>query len=133
MGARVMIVDDEPYIRLVVRRLLKRRGIELLKADCGAACLRKSEAGVQGADPDGRDDARDERVGDRQADSGPGAAREGNIIFMLTALETPGEQIEDLQQYVVDYITKPFEPEVLLATCETYLAYLEKMQTTGVS
>jgi DNA-binding response OmpR family regulator len=48
---------------------------------------------------------------------------------MLTALQTPGEQIEDLQKYVVDYITKPFEPEVLLATCETYLAYLEKMQT----
>ena len=131
MGARVMIVDDEPYIRLAVRKLLKRRGVELLEADCGKACLENLRQGFRGLilmdvmmpRMNGWETVR------QIVDQG---LHEGNIIFMLTALETPGEQIEDLQKYIVDYITKPFEPEVLLATCETYLAYLEKMQTTGV-
>jgi DNA-binding response OmpR family regulator len=50
---------------------------------------------------------------------------EGSLIFMLTALETPDEIIEDLQKYVVDYLTKPFEPKELVSTCQTYLSYLK--------
>ena len=49
---------------------------------------------------------------------------EGNIICMLTGKEEPGEKMEKLKEYVLDYIKKPFNKDDLLNIVKDYLAYL---------
>jgi DNA-binding response OmpR family regulator len=125
MSKKVMIVDDDYHIRLAVSKLLGRSGIEVCEADSGQSCLNEMEMGFQGLilmdvmmpEMNGWQTVRN--IVER-------GYYDGSLIFMLTALETPDERIEDLQSYVVDYLTKPFEPEELVSTCQTYLEYLER-------
>jgi DNA-binding response OmpR family regulator len=49
---------------------------------------------------------------------------EGCIISMLTGLHVPGPKLDGLKEYVIDYITKPFDPTELADTVVKYLAYL---------
>ena len=49
---------------------------------------------------------------------------EGNIILMLTAKREPDEKMRKIQDYVTDYITKPFNPMELLDMVEFYLTLL---------
>ncbi|GAM08840.1 putative transcriptional regulatory protein SilR [Geobacter sp. OR-1] len=55
----------------------------------------------------------------------------GNIISMLTALDTPDEQMDGLQELVIDYITKPFEPYEFIASIRSYLDCFEQMGSEG--
>lgn len=41
--AKIMVVDDDPDMRLVLRRLLEREGYEALEAENGEECLREAE------------------------------------------------------------------------------------------
>lgn len=41
--ARIMVVDDDPDMRLVLRRLLEREGYKALEAENGEKCLREAE------------------------------------------------------------------------------------------
>jgi DNA-binding response OmpR family regulator len=50
----------------------------------------------------------------------------GNVISMLTAREVPDEKMSGLQEYVIDYITKPFDPDAVVETVKEYFTLLEK-------
>lgn len=39
MGARILIVDDDPHIRRILRISLVAKGYKVLEADCGEAAL----------------------------------------------------------------------------------------------
>ncbi|MFH1774401.1 MAG: response regulator [Methanobacteriota archaeon] len=41
--AKIMVVDDDPDMRLLLRRLLEREGYEALEAENGEKCLREAE------------------------------------------------------------------------------------------
>lgn len=43
MGSEVLIVDDEPTVRLVVRNLLERSGLTVWEAASGAEAVRECE------------------------------------------------------------------------------------------
>ena len=124
MNKKVMIVDDDRHIRWIVSRLLERSGLDVLEADSGTRCLRELEQGFKGVilmdvmmpGMDGWHTIRE--IAER-------GYSEGNLIFMLSALDVPGEEIEGLHGYVTDYVTKPFEPEELVEICTTYLEYLD--------
>ncbi|MDY6930501.1 MAG: response regulator [Halobacteriota archaeon] len=116
----VMIVDDEPSILIAVRVLLEPEGFEVLTVDSGMKCIEELKKGFRGVilmdimmpRMDGWDTIKS------LVDEG---LIEGNVIVMLTAKDTPGEKMEGLQEYVIDYINKPFDPEELVTYIREYL------------
>jgi len=43
---------------------------------------------------------------------------------MLTSLGAPDNKMEGIQEYVTDYLTKPFNPEELMDTIRYYFSLL---------
>jgi CheY-like chemotaxis protein len=121
-----MVVDDEDYVRLVIKDLLASVGIETDIADGADECLLNLQAGFRGVilmDVNMPGSNGWETIRKIQN----AGMLEGNIISMLTGNEAPDLQMEGLQEIVVDYITKPFEPEELISAVKRYLGYLDRL------
>lgn len=126
MNCKVMIVDDNDYIRESVEILLLSDGVKCLKAEGGEGCLGHLAAGFRGLilmdvmmpKMDGWDTIR------AMVDRG---LYEGNIIIMMTAVSEPTVKMEGLQEHVIDYITKPFNPSDFLKKIRMYLAFLDEV------
>lgn len=124
---RVMVVDDEYKIRDILFELLDNEGIDVVTASGGTECLRLLRDGFRGVilmdimmpGMDGWDTIREIREA---------GLLEGNIIAMLTALYEPDEKMDGLQEVVIDYIVKPFEPDQLIDTVRKYFSFLEQAQ-----
>lgn len=123
-GPRIMLVDDEECIRETISELLASEGIEILAAAGSGECLQMLSAGFRGVilmdvmmpGLDGWSTIREiEKAG----------MLDGNVISMLTAMDIPDERMEGLQEVVIDYITKPFEPEAFIASVRRYLSLLD--------
>jgi DNA-binding response OmpR family regulator len=113
MDTRVMLVDDDEMIRETVELFFQSENIKLLTAASGVECLEHLEDGFRGVilmdvmmpDMNGWDTIR--AIIDRDL-------YEGNIIVMLTAMDVPDNKMEGIQEYVTDYLTKPFNPYELM-------------------
>lgn len=124
MNYGVLIVDDDEFIRLTIRELFKASGINVVSASGAEECLEELEKGFQGVilmdimmpEKDGWDTVRMIIEKDLV---------KGNIIAMLTAKDVPDEKMHGLQEYVTDYITKPFDGEELVARVKEYFSYFE--------
>ncbi|MDA8413864.1 MAG: response regulator [Desulfobacteraceae bacterium] len=125
MDAMVMIVDDNEYVRESVEILFKSEGGCLATAEGGKECLEQLEAGFKGVilmdvmmpHMDGWDTIRE--IVSR-------GLYDGNIIIMLTAKREPDEKMEEIQSYVTDYLTKPFNPTELLEMASYYGSLLKE-------
>ena len=130
MDNKIMIVDDETMIREAVEILFQSEGLDIITAPSGGKCLEYLESGFRGIIlmdimmpvMDGWDTIR------QIVDKG---LYEGNIIIMLTAMDTPGNKMEGLQEYVTDYVTKPFETDGLLDSIHYYLNLLQAEEGGG--
>ncbi len=111
---RVMVVDDDESILRTVELVLRTGGFEVVKASSGGECLeqlRRDFCGVILMDImmpglDGWSTIR------RMVEEGLVG---GRLVCMLTARELPGEEANGLQEYVFDYLAKPFDAPSLLA------------------
>ena len=127
MNTRVMLVDDEEMIRESVAELFLSEGITLLTAASGNECLEHLKAGFRGVilmdvmmpNMNGWDTIRKVVEGN---------LFEGNIIVMLTALGAPDDKMEGIQEYVTDYLTKPFNPDELMESVQYYLSLLNALE-----
>jgi DNA-binding response OmpR family regulator len=120
----VMIVDDEECIRETMGELLSSEGIDVVTADGSDECMRLLLEGFRGVIlMDVMMPGKNGWQTIRAIESA--GLLKGNIISMLTAMDVPDEQMEGLQEIVVDYITKPFEPAELITSVRKYLGYLE--------
>ena len=123
MNKKVLIVDDNEHIRAAVDFICQSEELDLYSAAGGEECLHHLEAGFRGVilmdimmpEMDGWDTIR-EIVGR--------GLYAGNLIVMLTGLGEPDEKMEGVQEYVTDYLTKPFGPDQLLDSLRSYLALL---------
>ena len=112
MGSRILVADDEPHIREVVRAYLEREGYEVLEAGDGETALEH-----------GRNAGLDLLVLDVMLPGRSGfdvlrALRsEGSSVgvLMLTARDDVIDRVAGLELGADDYVTKPFEPREVVA------------------
>ena len=120
---RVMIVDDDRHILVAVKTVLNDAGFSVEMAESGDECIHLLKQGFSGVIlldimmpvMDGWDTIRAIHSG---------GLGENVLIAMLTAKDSPDEKMNGLQEYVFDYITKPFEPEELVSKVRLYSKYL---------
>lgn len=123
MNNRIMIVDDNEYVRASVEIICSSAQLDLATAASGPECLKHLESGFKGIilmdimmpGMDGWDTIR------QMVDRG---LYDGNIIVMLTGMGEPDSKMDGLQEYVSDYMTKPFGPDQLIESLEYYLTLL---------
>jgi two-component system, OmpR family, alkaline phosphatase synthesis response regulator PhoP len=118
--AKILVVDDEPDILDIVRTNLEGSGYEVSGAATGVDALRQLKLlrpdlvilDVVMPEVDGWEVLRRMRR-DPQSASTP--------IVMLTCLGEEAEILLGLAEGAVEYVTKPFDPEHLVATVDTLL------------
>jgi len=119
----LMVVDDDEDILFTVNSLFKKRPFPILLAHSGQECLNYLQKGFKGVilmdimmpGLDGWETIQEIVNRDMMHDL---------IISMFTAKDVPDTSLDHLKEYVFDYITKPFEPENLIALVDDYLTML---------
>jgi DNA-binding response OmpR family regulator len=116
--ARVLVVEDDESIRMVVRRLVEIAGAAIIEAESGEDGLRAMYAGrpdivVLDIDLPGIDGWQVlERVRQLTSDV---------PVLMLSAHADELEKVRALQAGADDYVTKPFGPQELLARLQAHI------------
>lgn len=123
MQPTVILVDDDPSILYVVRLLLEDAGYRVVVCDSGHQCLQALRRGERGVI---LLDVMMPKMNGWETIAAIVNEKliEGNVICMLTAKDYPDPEMEGLKEYVLDYITKPFEPEVLIDAVKQYRGYI---------
>ena len=119
----VMIVDDDAHVRIAVKTILSDAGFHVIAADSGSQCIELLKEGFSGVilldimmpGMDGWDTIR--AILDNKLE-------QGVAIIMLTAKNVPDNKMIGLQEYVVDYITKPFDNEDLIEKNSFIMGYV---------
>ena len=119
---RILVVDDEPSIRDLLRVILESRGFEVTEADNGVTALRAFEAensdmvilDVMMPQMNGLECCR--RL--REITDHP--------ILILTAKGEDYDQVNGLEYGADDYVIKPFTPMVLVARMEALMRRSDK-------
>jgi DNA-binding response OmpR family regulator len=112
MASRILVADDEPHIREVVRAYLEREGYEVLEASEGEAALELAR--TAGLDLLVLDVMLPLRSG---FDVLRALRGEGSPVgvLMLTARDDVIDRVAGLELGADDYVTKPFEPREVVA------------------
>jgi len=109
--AAVLVVDNEPSVRVTLLMLLKGRGHHLMESGDGQAALDllRSEAvdlvitDLKMAEVSGLDVLRETKVASPETE-----------VILLTGHGTVESAVEAMRLGAFDYVTKPFEPSELL-------------------
>jgi DNA-binding response OmpR family regulator len=112
MGARILVADDEPHIREVVRAYLERESYEVLEAPDGEIALELAR--TAGLDLLLLDVMLPLRSG---FDVLRTLRSEGSSVgvVLLTARDDIIDRVAGLELGADDYVTKPFEPREVVA------------------
>jgi two-component system response regulator AtoC len=110
---RVLVVDDEENIRLVLRTLLKKHGFDVEVAEGGEAAL----ALLDSFDPDViLTDVRMPRMGGMDLLATLRAKQHPATVIVMSAYGNVDLAIEAMKAGAYDYVSKPFKPdEIVLA------------------
>jgi two-component system response regulator AtoC len=110
---RVLVVDDEENIRIVLRTLLKKHGYEVEVADSGEAAL----ALVDSFGPDViLTDVRMPRMGGMDLLATLKAKQYPATVIVMSAYGNVDLALEAMKAGAYDYVSKPFKPdEIVLA------------------
>jgi DNA-binding NarL/FixJ family response regulator len=125
MSKRLLVVDDEPNLLRAVAACLKSEGYEVNTARSGReALMQLAEAVPDLLVSDIRMPGMDGYQLARQLRGSPRTALVP-IVF-LTAKDETADRIEGFRAGVDAYLTKPFEPEELIAVVDGILSRVER-------
>jgi formate hydrogenlyase transcriptional activator len=119
--ANILVVDDTPDNLRLLEGILTERGYEVRSAPGGALALRSVQAGV----PDLilLDIIMPEMDGYQVCEQLKANERTRDIpVLFISALSEVVDKMKGFEVGGVDYITKPFQPEEVLARVETHLS-----------
>ena len=116
MGARILVVDDEPGLREMLRVLLSRSGYDVSVADGQTRATALMRAG----------ESFDVVVTDLSMPDGSGmgvlqetrAIDDSTQVIMITAYATTAQAVQAMREGAYDYIQKPFKNDELVAVVE---------------
>ncbi len=123
---KLLIVDDDIDIVNSLKALFEQQGFEVSTAENGRKCLLELEKGFEGLilldlmmpELNGIETIKKMRID---------GFLETNMVIVLTVQRVQGEEINEIYPYIQDYITKPFDINMLLQTVKKYaLRYAEK-------
>ena len=125
---RILVADDEPHIRELVRLYLSKEGYEIVFAADGQEALEKALR----IKPDlvvldlmmPKMDGFDVTKGIRQQSDVP--------ILMLTVRKEDAVKVAGLELGADDYLTKPFNPRELVARVKAILRRADGIRRSGV-
>ena len=126
MSKRILVVDDDPTLRYLVRSYLEPDGWDVQEAGTGQEGLSHAMASPPDAvlldvnlpDADGRDIC-------RRLKSDP--LLEKTVVIIVSGYKTAvSDKVMGLDHGAVDYISKPFEMNILAAKLEALLRTVEK-------
>jgi two-component system response regulator AtoC len=110
---RVLVVDDEENIRLVLRTLLKKAGYEVEVAEGGEAAL----AALDSFDPHViLTDVRMPRMGGLDLLAALKAKQHPATVVVMSAYGNLDLAIEAMKAGAYDYVSKPFKPDEVILT-----------------
>jgi DNA-binding response OmpR family regulator len=122
---KILVVDDDPDIYIIVQTNLEAAGYEVVGASNGAEGLRK----VREENPDLviLDVLMPEMDGWEvlaQIEADPRTA--GMPVIMLTCKSEDTDILRGLEEGAVEYVTKPFYPENLVASVKILLSVFDQ-------
>ncbi|MCX6695530.1 MAG: response regulator [Candidatus Altiarchaeota archaeon] len=118
--AKILVVDDEPEMIDILKLILEDAGHKVYSANNGQECLNTAEKekfdlifmDIRMPRMDGWETLR--RLKEKKL-------LKGSKVIVLTVEKGPGVEIFGLQDIVDDYITKPFDKDVLLKNMRNIL------------
>jgi DNA-binding NarL/FixJ family response regulator len=120
MSKRLLVVDDEPNLLVAVGACLRGEGFDVVTARSGAeALVRVAESVPDLVVSDVRMPGMDGYQLARQLRSSPRTAL--TPIVFLTAKDETADRVEGFRAGVDAYLTKPFEPDELVAVIRSIL------------
>jgi DNA-binding NtrC family response regulator len=126
---KVLIVDDEPHLRRILASNLKREGHEVIEAaSVGEARRALTECRFDAV-------VTDQKMGDGEGLDVLAAAHETDCalsVVFLTAFATIELAVESMRRGSFDFITKPFVPEVLLASAGRAVEHTRLLRENGM-
>jgi two-component system, OmpR family, KDP operon response regulator KdpE len=125
--ARVLVVDDDPQIRRILRMALVKHGFEVTDARSGDEALQKFEAAhcdlvILDMNMPGTSGLQTCRILRSTTDA---------AIIMLTIRDSEEDKIKALDAGADDYVTKPFSVPELLARARAALRRLPQSAESG--
>ncbi|MCQ2437333.1 MAG: response regulator transcription factor [Clostridia bacterium] len=124
---KILLVDDDPNIRQLVKLYLDKEGYDVVLAERGDEALQKFKSDnpnlilldLMLPGIDGLQVCREIRAG-------------SNVpIIMLTAKDETFDKVLGLEMGADDYVAKPFEPKELLARIKAVLRRFQPAETTS--
>jgi DNA-binding NtrC family response regulator len=125
---RVLIVDDEVEFARSVVKILVHSGFDADYVTGGHECLEKLQQGFLGLIL--MDINMPGINGWETIDEIIARGYSSNVIIcMLTGYGDPDPGMDNLKEYVLDYITKPVNADFLVNTVRQYMDYLKPSET----
>ncbi len=125
---KILIVDDEPHLRRILVSNLKQAGHEIVEAaGVGEARRAMSEHEFDAV-------ITDQKMGDGEGLEVLAAARDTDAalsVVFLTAFATIELAVESMRCGAFDFITKPFVPEVVLASAVRAIEHTRLLRENG--
>jgi len=127
---KILLAEDEPDVRLILRKIFEKEGYEFTEASDGIQALQKAREEI----PDVIVlDVMMPRMGGFEVLEN---LRENRLtkfipVIMLTARAQVNDKIAGLRRGADDYVTKPFDFKELIARVEGVLERTRKQQATN--
>ncbi|MDX2096863.1 MAG: PAS domain S-box protein, partial [Leptolyngbyaceae cyanobacterium bins.59] len=126
---RILVVDDQPENRLLLAELLRRLDLEVREAEDGEQALLQWRQwqphliwmDLRMPELDGAATTRRIRAEERNREPSQEPSQEPSIIIALTAQACSEDRTRALESGCDDYISKPFQEELLLNKLAEYL------------